>query len=360
MKIIFQIINFAQLESEAYCDSWARFNNLIHLCSPCPFSGNKLLSYFHAGLDPQVWYFIYKMSGETIPNLKPEEAWKFLGNIADFEREEPAEMEKQWNECFPPTLANILPLDQCQTPIEDDEDDGIVVSEDEDGNLHFHCKREASEDDISEDEVEDEDDDESDPFEPSEEGHEPLLHIDGVEEDLDQGEQSGNLQALEEAFQHFTHITHTQAQQEEQMIDFLLLANGDEEGNTLNHSIRLFDLVISSPTCILSESFFAEKEVSLDDLLNLQESASLVPLRMEDKEEFPLLETHEEETIGDICLDETYLVPKCLFLPCCPIILVPFPRKMCIATFLTKNQGVFVNLCLILIFMLTILCGIIF
>ena len=64
-------------------------------------------------------------------------------------------------------------------------------------------RRGVSEEETSED-------DESEPLEPLEEGQGLLLHIDGAEEDLDQSEQGGHLQALEEAFQQFTHITHTQ------------------------------------------------------------------------------------------------------------------------------------------------------
>ena len=90
----------------------------------------------------------------------------------------------------------------------------------------------------------------------------------------------------------------------------MLLATGEEEGNTFDHSIRLFDIVTSSFTGDLSGSSIVEKEVSIDDLVNLGESTILFPLRMEEKEEFPMMDAMEEETTREMCFDHIFIDPE--------------------------------------------------
>ena len=155
------------------------------------------------------------------------------------------------------------------------------MCEDEDGNIQFSWKEDAQEEEIS-------DDEESEPLE-------LLLHIDGAEDVFDQGEQCVHMQALDETIQHFTPLPCTQPQY-------------DEEGNDFSSSLRLFDMVISSFTKELSGSFSAEKEISIDDLVNFGETTSLVQWHKEEHEHFELHLAPHPLPLPPLCLPEA--LPK--------------------------------------------------
>ena len=123
-----------------------------------------------------------------------------------------------------------------------------------------------------------------------------MLYIDGVGEDLVESEQDGHLQAFEEAFQQFTHITPMQTIVE-------------DKGNFLEFSFQLFDMVASSSIGCSHESLIAEKETFISDLLEMEEPPSFSPLCKEEREEFPSLDSQEEETSRNICMDAYLMVP---------------------------------------------------
>ena len=53
-----------------------------------------------------------------------------------------------------------------------------------------------------------------------------------------------------------------------------------------------------------------KQKYSIDDLVEIEEPTSLVPLCKEEKEEFSILDSQEEETIRDMCMDANSMVPK--------------------------------------------------
>ena len=194
------------------------------------------LTFSVEGCVDKVQESIYIMSNGALSTYQPKEACKLFENLADFEKEKTDEFENHWNEYFSSTFVKTLPLDQCQMfiedpktlansieegnsyepqiqnddmnclsfigvsiepcngndhiphdKLEDEEDDGIVMSKDENEIIHFYWKEEALEDEIYEV-------NESEPLEPSGEGQDyTVTRIDGDVEDFDQIGQGGHL-----------------------------------------------------------------------------------------------------------------------------------------------------------------------
>ena len=256
------IEHFKKNDCENIYQAWGRFTNLVKSVHHHGFSFSQLFQFFYEGLDEYAQACLFILDGGTLMDKTVEEAWEYLDSIL---KEQPIVEEE----------------------IEEDVDDGVIMSEDEDGTIHFHWKKEVLEEETS-------DEDESESLEASEECQGLLLYID--EDDLIESEQVGHLQAFEESFQQFTQVTPMQTIVE-------------DEGKFLDYSFRLFDMVASSSIGYLHESLIAEKETFISDLLEIEEPPSFIPLCKEEREDFPILDSQEEETIRDMCMDSYPMVP---------------------------------------------------
>lgn len=78
-----RISNFAQKESETLYQTWERFKELLSLCPHHGFENWRLVSHFYDGLLPRDKQFVESMCNGEFMQKNPDEALKFLDEIAE-------------------------------------------------------------------------------------------------------------------------------------------------------------------------------------------------------------------------------------------------------------------------------------
>ena len=234
--------------------------------------------------------------------------------------------------------------DHILPPLENEKNDEIVMSEDEDENIHFQWKEEIFEQEEDEHSIEV-------VYESlGMLGHRALFGDYVVGEVFDQGEQSGHLQPLEEELQQPIQIPHTRP-----------LDTSFEEGKPCDSSVLLFDEVPSPSTgdmdehCLLPNSpprprLVLERDVCWsDDEEDMCEGEALhdlhdIVVEPETDPPIALCQMMEHESVGsieedvhfeqeDMCVDKSLLVDNMEPMPC-PLAVSPlqmFPLlRLCI------------------------------
>ena len=112
------IKHFKQNNCENLYQAWGRFTNLVRSVHHHGFSLLQLFQFFYEGLDEDAQAWLFVLDGGTLMDKTVEEAWEYLDSILK-------ELEQ-------PIVEEV---------VEDDEDDGVVMSEDEEGTIHFHWKK---------------------------------------------------------------------------------------------------------------------------------------------------------------------------------------------------------------------------
>ena len=80
-----QMLDFSQVDEEAFCQAWERFGQISLGCSVLDFLGD-FLRLFYTGLQPQARDMLHLMSHGELFSFTTEESWYYLQDLAEFER----------------------------------------------------------------------------------------------------------------------------------------------------------------------------------------------------------------------------------------------------------------------------------